>query len=682
MVVFPTIQFLEKASADSRRWSWPRSLLLLIIRTLALTAIALAFTMPRWEPEHPIVLPQAARNVVLLVDASASMQRSESQMQLFESAREQALAVLSELDPRHDHAAVVLMDRTSRSLLPEISGNLSRLKELLRRAKPTDESADVSAALKQADSLSQSSHRAAVLDIIAFTDMQTSQWREATLDDVRTASVRLEMKNLGNTVGKANCSITNMTTTPAIPIVNQTLIAGAVVTNHGNQLIQASVTLSGSSIRSQTISVQLKPGTSQPVRIPCQLADVSPAYLELTVNAEDDVLAVDDRVGLFVEPRTARQVMLMTADNMDEPTSGAYFVRRALLPDDSNETDIELQVINAQEAISPMRMADAVVIVSAGRVPDAIQHRLLRYLHSGGAVLWIVDSQEAVEGLAAFNQVLPNDIDVPIVPAVASSWGSAAADRTVVARFEDPLLSAFEGASRSAFGELHFSTVMRGRTASEATNLLTFNDGQPLLAHQWIGRGRLAVLATSIAPAHSDLVKRPLFVAMLHELVRNLAPGPGGVISPTVGSHVSINVNHELTSDMVVATGPDGAPLDVLTIEPHEDRSVIHLGRQSKVGRYELRHSATNDLLGGTFVEADPRESNLTATKPRTLKRHYSISSRWRTDQRIKRILAQRIELWPWLTLLAVVFLVLESLLMGRFDQSRGSKSLSEAVVN
>ena len=149
-IAFPAARFLAPTPTLASRLRTLKSPTLLTLRILALTLIALAFARPAWLDRQP--LPTTGQGPVLIIDASASMQRLHHGRPLFDIAIERALNDLNNTDPTQP-VGVILAGRQPSPLLPRRSLNHDALKAALAQAQPTLESADLDAAIALANNM-------------------------------------------------------------------------------------------------------------------------------------------------------------------------------------------------------------------------------------------------------------------------------------------------------------------------------------------------------------------------------------------------------------------------------------------------------------------------------------------------------------------------------------------------
>src|SRR6185503_19879686 len=89
-IAYPPFRFLLEACAGQQSLHRLRTILLLLLRTLAITALALVFTRPFWKPPGTVAPAAAQQRVVLTVDASLSIRGVQRGVSLFARAQGEA----------------------------------------------------------------------------------------------------------------------------------------------------------------------------------------------------------------------------------------------------------------------------------------------------------------------------------------------------------------------------------------------------------------------------------------------------------------------------------------------------------------------------------------------------------------------------------------------------------------
>ncbi len=289
-----------------------------------------------------------------------------------------------------------------------------------------------------------------------------------------------------------------------------------------------------------------------------------------------------------------------------------------------------------------------------------------RLLSSGGGLWWIADSAASVAALSGLSSSAGEPV-APIVPADTGAWRRSEAERWAVGRFDHPVLSVFEGPSRSELLGRRVEGVMRGRLTPDAEPLLFFETGEPALAMRWSGAGRVAVLGGSLSPGRSGLARSAMLVPLVHQMIRHLAPGP--------------TRREALHPGAALASPPDQS------WQWFYQQTAVGAGRPVRYegstvaapGWYTLRRSAGDEIAGGVWAVLDPKESDLRVAPERA-----AAAGAEQVDDADGQTGAvsamadpdgpgveEAVELWPYAALAALLLAGLETLLLWRFARPR-----------
>ena len=148
MLDFSSVEFIMRALRFTQRVRKPKDWLLLVLRTAAAAAVMLLFLRPVLFAHGGGGLFER-RNVVVILDASASMGWSDGSQTRFAVACAEASEILAGLSSR-DAADVIVAGVTPRAVFPAMGGNMGYLQGEVRRARLTSEALDPEAALRLA----------------------------------------------------------------------------------------------------------------------------------------------------------------------------------------------------------------------------------------------------------------------------------------------------------------------------------------------------------------------------------------------------------------------------------------------------------------------------------------------------------------------------------------------------
>lgn len=305
---FSNIEFLRKAIAQTSRFKKPKDWILLLIRSLAVLALAAAFLLPILFSENA-ALPGEKRAVIIIVDRSASMAAREDAASRFDAATASASEILA--DTRPDLANVIWIDASPSSIFPEPAPNIDFLRDELARATPRPEPGAIDAAVELA--LRQLANTEGRREIHIVSDFQESAWKNFSPNLPK--NIRLEMIPVAKS-NLPNLAVSSLVTIPSSPVAGQQIVAQCRVVNFSNEPRRVSLTLdAGGSRQSQDLSLPAK-GEAEAaftVRLP------NSGILPLTAEIDADSFPADDRRHAVI--RVRESLRLAVAAPQDHPAT-------------------------------------------------------------------------------------------------------------------------------------------------------------------------------------------------------------------------------------------------------------------------------------------------------------------------------------------------------------------------
>ena len=606
LTLYPTVRFVQQAMADTARLMRVRHWLLLLMRMVALCLLVLAFMQPIWRYESEAGISDQGYLLIAIVDRTASMQRTAGGATLYDDARRQVREMLRQLDPQRDVAVVVMLGSQPTSLLPEPSANTELLVDRLASAPATLEHGSLADAVALAMQVSRRSDNARAMRVEIFTDAQQTQMQE-DWQAMLPAQAMVQLHTLE--AGSENLAVFEPVSVPTQPIAGQPATVSARVANFSSTASQATVTLRVGDVEAGQVhrqQVHLGPWQQTQVsfRAVFDLPGMTQAYWQIE-GPGSDALAADDATGQLLDVLPARNVVLVTAGDPADLRSASYFLARAIDPGrEVGGAGVALTIAKPEAVAQVIReFAGAgagpmvVMLAEAGAVPADSRRALLQHLEAGGGVIWFIDDAAAGASLQAFGKVAGR-VPIFVSPTDPSQPASAAGGKLLASgRFDHEVLRVFEGPARASLLASRLTQPTVGTLGPEADLLLSYDDGSPALALQWMGAGRLAVLAGGLDPAATDFVKGPAFVPLLHQLIRHIAPGERALPNAHPGETLVVDVEAEAGVHVV---SPSGAQL------PAAQTYVA-----GEVGLYAFVSPGDLSLAGGQWVELDAAESDL-----------------------------------------------------------------------
>lgn len=300
--LFSSNEFLRKAVRMNARIRRPVDILLLILRTLAFTALILVFTRPLLSMQGAWLGGEHQRQVVLIIDASASMGAQENSRSRFAAACAEASEIISGLG-RNDHANIIWLKRTPEPEFPAMGVNLRALQNALRQRHSTNEAGNVKAAFDVASSmLAEAKGRK---EIYLISDFQASQWQNVKLPesaDVSVMAVRIGHMLIGNQAPK------RIFTRPELVLAGQPVEIGCEIFNYSPQLRKINVFFSADGIR-KSAALQLPAWSSATQSFSCTFK--KEGVYPVTVSIDEDAFPADNSASSLVKVLPGLEVAII-----------------------------------------------------------------------------------------------------------------------------------------------------------------------------------------------------------------------------------------------------------------------------------------------------------------------------------------------------------------------------------
>src|SRR5207237_1009497 len=151
--------------------------------------------------------------------------------------------------------------------------------------------------------------------------------------------------------------------------VGEPISAECEVFNSGDSVRQVPVTLSLSTGGRTTQSVTLAPNASAAATFALHFDN--PAQVECTFAIPEHNTRADNVRRATIDLRRMPVIVLITDENTEKPPGGAFFVTRALHPDQSGQSGFRVVPVKPSALNNPvLHSADAVVVCGAPQMPQ------------------------------------------------------------------------------------------------------------------------------------------------------------------------------------------------------------------------------------------------------------------------------------------------------------------------
>jgi hypothetical protein len=521
---FSTLRFFTRQEEQSSRRRRLRHWLLLALRLLIVLLLVLAFARPFLTESHSARAAQNRRQVIFLLDRSASLQATENGVARWSEARQHIRNALGTLQP-DDRVALVACG--ARAEVVSGFAPPASVAALLADIEPTFAAANLGDGLQQVLRLLDAGVAGLASTVYVVSDLQRIACRKLAAVPL-PPEVEVKVLSVGDVLSP-NVAITELQAG-----TGEGRPAQAVITSFADEDLPAlawTLAVDGKTIASRSLA--LKAGAATNVTVP--LPRLAPGWHTVVAALETpDALAVDNRrhAAWFV-PEPTRALVVESRPDARLFAQESFFVVSALDPGQGGTNAVATAYAVSQR--TPVELAsqlsrasgaaryDLVIVPALAQLPPGSGEALAAFVREGGGlVLFLGEGLSANRCQAELGTLLPAELGKIEASAEAyAGWRIGEYDP------DTPALAPFR---RPHTGDLRIPQFTRRYRLSPlpgAATLASFDDGVPLLLTRTVGRGKVALVNTTADARWSDWPKHKTFVPWLHALGQDIAARAG-----------------------------------------------------------------------------------------------------------------------------------------------------------
>lgn len=655
---FSSIEEIRRTLAGrSQIFRW-RHLLMLLLRTLALAALMLAFLKPVLDAGGGSATK--GRNVLLLVDHSLSMNHGEGGTTARSRARAEVKRLLDALTP-DDHFNLIRVDQAPAAAFASFTNRSEAALDFLDKSPVPLTTADFRSANHLATDLAKDSKSPP--DIYYFSDFQRRDWASVDFSDLPEGS-RLFFVNATDNPARGNQSITLLELGSGAVIAGGEAEVKARVANHSAVSWSGKIEAGFSPSHLREKELTLAPWSESDVSLNVPVP--GGGLLRLTARLPHDDLPQDDARHLVVQVRDREEVILLTGTQAEGAAPApSLFLSTAVDPFGDEKGVYRPKHLEPSTLTTASMAASSRVIAS--RLPllsDSQAGTLVSFLRGGGGVILFLDGEADAANLEKIGSLAGEPTAMRLSRRLGSENLPEGAMRVATGDFHSRFLKLFDGVRRQNLALLEFYDLYQAAPTGRGKVLLSYVDGTPALAENTIGLGTLLVCNFSVAEASSNLARQRLFPAWIHEMLLRMSDSGTAAQDPfVVGDSVSGETwAAEARGRELIA--PDG-PVARLRTDVLGERLRLSFPATS-IGFYRLPGADTRDLLAFA-VNTDPDQSDLRSMDPAVLPdragTRHPESSLVTSASADYGVLLRGKPIFHWFILAALAFLILEGAL-------------------
>ncbi|MEE8409017.1 MAG: BatA domain-containing protein, partial [Myxococcota bacterium] len=597
-VRFAAFDFLLAVNKRLARRERLRQILLLLMRTLAVIAIALAVARPM--PSLPAAAPVTNRRLVLIFDTSASMGYVHDGTTLLERGKQKAREILSHVQPG-DSVALILAGREVTVPFDVPTLDVSAVREAIDAVVEPAGVANLGAAIDRALSMLGGDGNSTVLVIVSDLSANSFMHLQPTAIDPPPDVRLVDVADREGSSALANLGIEAVSAERSADSASERRFR-VWVRNYG-----------GSPVSGSTLELLIDDRVTQRgyIDVPArgsaektltQTFD-GPGVYTVTVRlapTDPGGYTVDDSMSMVTAVVPGVSVLAVNGDPRTTPYEDElFFVERALEAIPKGDAPIRLQIVTLTDIDDVEASGDSsaidldidvVLLANVGKVTPGYADALRQFVNDGGGLLIATGNRVRFEAAnAAFGDLLAHplrdmhraaDPDAGTLP-----LGIGDMD------WDHPILQGLGLRAEESLRASRTATYFNVRVGAGVKTriILRYDNGAPALIERPLGKGRVMLMTTSMDVDLSDLALRSAFPALLQRTVRYLAHAVETTASgdTRVGGSVELQVPTGARALALIA--PSGARQESTVADGGSGRvRFSHLGEVG-IHRVEVR---------------------------------------------------------------------------------------------
>jgi hypothetical protein len=600
-VEFSTLSFLKELQKSKIKKIKIKQWLLLLLRTLIIIFIVLAFARPTLENVSLGASTTTAKSSsVFILDNSFSMSYFGDEGSNFNRSKKIAKDIISKMEEGDNFIILpsinTVQTTTSKETAIEYINELEidQVTELtsLKLIKAISE-------LRKSQNINK--------EIFLFSDFQSSTFMDESENDSIKLNIFDNIKLYSFNVSSSNSSnysVSNLILENSIIERDKPLIFSASVKNFSDDAINnitASLFINNKRVGQQSINLNGRDGKI----IKFETSISTGGLIEVRVELEQDNIIHDNISHLsFIVPEQIE--ILLLYDNIED----IKFVESAL---SSITEQIKITRNSIKESsYSKLSNFDLIFYVSS-YTNESLDIR--NYLNQGGNLFFIPPSSISENELIKLNKLigLPNVnriIKTNVNEQNYLEFGEI--------DFEHPIfLTLFENNAKKKIESANIFQFIKFEEPNSINSIIRLIDKSIFLGEYNVSKGKVLYLNTSAVLSWGNFPIKGIFAPLISRIVFYLSSNNEKMTTYITGESIPINAG-ELTYPLIDVDLPEGE--DKLNLQNNTD-NWLKYNFTGIPGNYKFYNN--NQLLFSSSVNTDPRESDLTLIEKDSLEDYY-----------------------------------------------------------
>jgi len=515
-VLFSSLRFIKNAHQANVKRHKLKQLILLLMRALMLTILALAFARPFFAQNPQMAETGGRRNIVIILDNSYSMGYND----IFSRAKSEALKLISILHPQ-DAAALIVSSDTA-LVVKELSSEHDEIKMALNsHAKLTYNPTNYVNAVQAANEVLKFAN-VGEKAVYLISDLQKVGFQNFIETDKLSPGVDVDLSINLNDGKPANLAVTG-------------IIAPEIILNEKNpiRIIARVANFSDKSVENVFVKLIIDGVQMGEQKVDILANDIADAIFELRfadekthtgyVELPGDKLPIDDKRYFTLQTLKSIQVFCLDGEPGRRPDEDeAFFLVHALNPK-NQVASIQANKSTRLPMDDEIKNYDVIILMNVSALSSNEVQRLRDFVKAGGGLIVALgDNVVPATYTNIFNRSEEALLPCHLTAAVGDEKNHEQFNVIAVVKYEHPIFAPFKNPNHGDFGTARFYKRFRVATLTGADELLKYDDGIPALVEKQYGRGRVLLFTSTFDAEWTDFPQRGVFLPFIHEMVKYL----------------------------------------------------------------------------------------------------------------------------------------------------------------
>ncbi|RMG60840.1 MAG: hypothetical protein D6715_14640, partial [Calditrichaeota bacterium] len=510
-IPFSTIRFLKQLEKKQMRHLRIRQLLLLLVRTLIIVCLVLAFARPTFHAGAGLWRDRSPIEAVIVLDNTLSLNEVRLTGTLLEQLRA-AFGALEGVFGSGDRITVVQASLPMKLLADRSPFQPGLWSQISKKIEPNALRSDLPAALglalarcRESSLLNREVYLISDFQATALPANRLKALAEAAArDDIRLYALPIRHQNL------ENLSLDSVAVLNRLIERNQSLRVQAWVSNHHPRkhlTSLVSLLLNGKRVAQENITV----APEQTATVTFRITLTEEGFVSGALELESDALMEDNH--RFFNFYLPRQVKVLHLSAVQPRESFVPFIIRPAL-------EQHIFAYRQQPLVSwtgtDFSVFDVLIVEGFNRMSGALISRLKHFVTQGGSVVLIPGPALDPESSAALLRELG-------VGSLAGRWGQSGEKNQFLtlqkARWNHPLFEGLFETDRPRLNPIEVYSGYRVKPAGGATPLIALSDGTPFLLDAAGQGGHVYLLTSPLALSWNQLPVKGFVVPLFYRLI-------------------------------------------------------------------------------------------------------------------------------------------------------------------